>query len=193
MLPFISSFFVATLIIANLTSVKLIDIGPFTFDGGTIIFPISYILGDVLTEIYGMRKARMVIWTGFACLLFFSLVTWLVGRIPANAEWTSQSSYDAILGSTPRIIAGSLIAYLAGELSNSTILLKIREYTGKKYLWMRTIGSSLIGNAIDTGVFLVVAFYGVFSIDILLVMFLSNYIWKMLIEISATPITYAVI
>ena len=193
MLPIISSFFVATLIIANLTSVKLIDIGPFTFDGGTIIFPISYILGDVLTEIYGIKKARMVIWTGFACLLFFSLVTWLVGRIPANAEWTSQSSYDAILGSTPRIIAGSLIAYLAGELSNSTILLKIREYTGKKYLWMRTIGSSLIGNAIDTGVFLVVAFYGVFSIDILLVMFLSNYIWKMLIEISATPITYAVI
>lgn len=113
LLPIISSFFVATLIIANLTSVKLIDIGPFTFDGGTIIFPISYILGDVLTEIYGMRKARMVIWTGFACLLLFSLITWLVGRIPANAEWTSQSSYDAILGSTPRIIAGSLIAYLA--------------------------------------------------------------------------------
>ena len=139
MLPIISSFFVATLIIANLTSVKLIDIGPFTFDGGTIIFPISYILGDVLTEIYGMKKARMVIWTGFACLLFFSVVTWLVGRIPANAEWTSQSSYDAILGSTPRIIAGSLFAYLAGELSNSTILLKIREYTVKKYLWMRTI------------------------------------------------------
>lgn len=193
MLPIISSFFVATLIIANLTSVKLIDIGPFTFDGGTIIFPISYILGDILTEIYGLRKARMVIWTGFACLLLFSLITWVVGRIPANAEWTSQWAYDAILGSTPRIIAGSLIAYLLGELSNATILLKIREFTGKKSLWMRTIGSSLVGNAIDTSVFLLVAFLGVFSSSTLLAMFLSNYVWKMIIEICATPLTYSII
>lgn len=193
MLPILSGLFVATLIIANITSVKLIDIWSFTFDGGTIIFPISYILGDVLTEIYGMRKARMVIWTGFVCLFFFSVITWLVGRIPANAEWANQEAYDTILGSTPRIIAGSLIAYLAWELSNSTLLLRIRDYTGKKYLWMRTIGSSLIGNAIDTSVFLLVAFLGVFSSSTLIIMFFSNYIWKMIIEICATPFTYAII
>jgi queuosine precursor transporter len=193
LLPILSWLFVATLIIANITSVKLIDIGPFTFDGGTIIFPLAYILGDILTEIYGRAQARQVIWTGFASLLLFSVVTWLVGRIPANAEWMSQSSYDAILGSTPRIIAASLIAYLAWELANSTILLKIREYTGQKYLWMRTIGSSVIGHALDTAIFLAIAFAWVFSTDILIVMFISNYIWKLGTEILVTPITYMVV
>jgi queuosine precursor transporter len=138
--------------------VKLIDIGPFTFDGGTIIFPLAYILGDILTEIYGRARARQVIWTGFTSLLLFSVVTWLVGRIPANADWMSQSSYDAILGSTPRIILASLLAYLVGELVNAKILIKIREYTGMRYLWMRTLGSSVIGHALDTGIFLAIAF-----------------------------------
>ncbi len=204
MLPIISWLFVATLIIANITSIKLIDVGPFTFDGGTIIFPLAYILGDILTEIYGIKKARQVIWTGFASLLLFSIVTWLVGRIPANAEWTSQSSYDAILGSTPRIILASLIAYLAGELANSTILVKIREYTGNKHLWIRTLGSSFVGHALDTAIFLIVAFSGflsflwdsfseVFSVGILLSMFLSNYIWKLATEVIITPFLYPII
>jgi queuosine precursor transporter len=193
MLPILSWLFVATLIIANITSVKLIDIGPFTFDGGTIIFPLAYILGDILTEVYGREKARQVIWTGFASLLLFSVVTWLVGRIPANAEWMSQSAYDAILGSTPRIIAASLIAYLAWELANSIILLWIREYTGQRYLWMRTIGSSVIGHALDTAIFLAIAFVWVFSGDILIIMFVSNYIWKLGTEILVTPITYVVV
>lgn len=139
---------------------KLIDVGPFVFDGGTIIFPLAYIIGDILTEMYGIQKARQIIWTGFASLLLFSVITWLVGRIPANAEWTAQSSYDAILGSTPRIILASLIAYLAGELANATLLIKIREYTKAKYLWMRTLGSSVIGHALDTAIFLIVAFSG---------------------------------
>jgi queuosine precursor transporter len=204
MLPIISWLFVATLIIANITSIKLIDVGPFTFDGGTIIFPLAYILGDILTEIYGIKKARQVIWTGFASLLLFSVVTWLVGRIPANAEWTNQPAYDAILGSTPRIILASLIAYLAGELANSTILVKIREYTGTKHLWMRTLGSSAIGHALDTAIFLIVAFSGllgflwesfdeVFSTGILISMFLSNYIWKLATEVIITPFLYPII
>lgn len=134
-----------------------------------------------------------MIWTGFASLLLFSVVTWLVGRIPANAEWTSQSSYDAILGSTPRIIMASLIAYLAGELANSTILVKIREYTGTKHLWMRTLGSSVVGHALDTAIFLAIAFAGVFSTGILISMFVSNYIWKLATEVIITPFLYPII
>lgn len=204
MLPIISWLFVATLIIANITSVKLIDVGPFVFDGGTIIFPLAYIIGDILTEMYGIQKARQIIWTGFASLLLFSVITWLVGRIPANAEWTAQSSYDAILGSTPRIILASLIAYLAGELANATLLIKIREYTKAKYLWMRTLGSSVIGHALDTAIFLIVAFSGwlvflwesfveVYSFKILMSMFLSNYFWKLGTEVLITPLLYPII
>ncbi|GAB0174218.1 MAG: queuosine precursor transporter [Candidatus Altimarinota bacterium] len=204
MLPIISGLFVATLIIANITSVKLIDIGPFTFDGGTIIFPLAYILGDILTEIYGIKNARQIIWTGFASLLLFSLITWAVGRIPANAEWTNQASYDTILGSTPRIILASLIAYLAGELANATILMKIRKLTEGKHLWMRTLGSSVIGHALDTAIFLIVAFSGIFAIfgdtfgaifstDILISMFLSNYIWKLATEVAITPFLYPIV
>ena len=120
----ITGFFVAVLIVSNIASSKIVDFGPFTFDGGTILFPISYIFGDVLTEVYGYRKSRQVIWIGFASAILMTVVLAIVGFLPSAAGWENQNAYLAILGTTPRIVAGSLIAYFAGEFSNSYILAK---------------------------------------------------------------------
>jgi hypothetical protein len=188
----ITAFFVAVLLISNIASVKIVDFGPLTFDGGTLLFPISYIFGDILTEVYGFRRTRKVVWLGFAASLLMALTLFAVGRLPATADWPYQQAFDEILGQTPRIVAASLMAYLAGEFCNAVILAKMKVAMQGKNLWMRTIGSTLVGQAVDTGVFVVAAFGGILEPNLLTQVIVSNYVFKCGIEILFTPGTYFV-
>src|SRR5512139_1302180 len=136
----IMALFVAVLLISNIASSKILQLGPFTFDGGTILFPVSYIFGDILTEVYGYRRSRQVIWIGFISALLMSAVFAIVGFLPSAPGWENQNAYIQILGTTPRIVAGSLIAYFAGEFSNSYVLAKMKIFTRGRWLFSRTIG-----------------------------------------------------
>lgn len=189
----ILGLFVAVLLISNIASTKIILFGPFTFDGGTLLFPLSYIFGDVLTEVYGYQKSRKVIWTGFFCAGLMSLVLFIVGKLPAAADWPYQEDYNHILGLSLRIIAASLVAYFAGEFSNSYILAKLKIKTAGKFLWLRTIVSTLVGEGLDTLLFVVIAFYGLMPLSLLITLIISNYIFKVGVEVLFTPATYAVV
>ncbi|MCR4335178.1 MAG: queuosine precursor transporter [archaeon] len=189
----ITGFFVAVLLISNIASTKILELGFFVFDGGTILFPLAYIFGDILTEVYGYKRARKVIWTGFAAALVMSVVFAIVGMLPSAADWPLQGAYDSILGVVPRIVIASLIAYFAGEFSNSFILAKMKIWSKGKALWKRTIGSTIIGEGIDTSIFVMVAFYGVFPDEVLIAIIISNYIFKVGVEVLFTPITYTIV
>ncbi len=186
----IASLFVAVLLISNVTSTKIVDLGLFTFDGGTILFPLSYIFGDILTEVYGYSRSRKVIWLGFICTFLMSLTFSIVGALPPAAEWKYQDAYNQILGSTPRIVAASLVAYFAGEFSNSFILAKLKIITQGRWLWTRTIGSTLVGQILDTTIFIAIAFTGVVPNTLLWTLIVSNYLFKCGVEILFTPVTY---
>ena len=192
-LDLITASFVAVLLISNIASTKILDLKWFTFDGGTILFPLAYIFGDILTEVYGYARSRRVIWTGFIWIAVAAAVFWLVDELPPAAEYEMQDSFHAILGQTPRIVAGSLAAYFAGEFVNSVILAKLKVWTEGRMLWSRTISSTVIGQAVDTAVFLLIAFGGVFSNATLWDIFESNYVFKVGVEIGFTPITYLVV
>ena len=187
------ALFVAVLLISNVASAKILRLGPFTFDGGTILFPISYIFGDVLTEVYGYRRSRRVIWTGFFCAGLMVLIFSVVGALPPADGWDGQEAYIRILGTTPRIVLGSLIAYWAGEFSNSYTLARLKIVTRGRWLWTRTIGSTLVGQGVDTLLFVLIAFAGTMSTGLLVSVLLSNYVFKVLYEASATPLTYQVV
>jgi queuosine precursor transporter len=189
----ILGLFVAVLIISNIASSKILDLGPFTFDGGTILFPISYIFGDILTEVYGYRASRRVIWTGFAAALLMSITLIIVGKLPPAADWGNQDAYNKILGLTPRIVIASLIAYFAGEFSNSFTLAKMKILTKGRWLWTRTIGSTIIGEGVDTLLFVGIAFLGVLPRDLLISVIISNYVFKVGFEAILTPLTYRVV
>lgn len=189
----IVGLFVAVLLISNIASTKIVDIWRFTFDGGTIIFPLSYIFGDILTEVYGYRQSRRAIWIGFLSAMVMSLVLGLVGLIRPAEGWELQEAYMAILGQTPRIVTASLIAYFAGEFLNSFILAKMKVFTEGKWLAARTISSTIAGQAIDTLIFVFIAFYGVFSNSLLFTIIVSNYIFKVLMEVAFTPLTYKIV
>ena len=188
----VTATFVAVLIISNIASTKILLFGPFTFDGGTILFPLAYIFGDVLTEVYGYRRSRRVIWTGFFWLLAAAVIFGIVDALPPAPGWDLQSSYHAILGQTPRIVVASLVAYFAGEFSNSYILAKMKLLTRGRWLWTRTIGSTLVGEAIDTGLFLGIAFLGFLPGTLLVQVFISNYVFKVGVEVLFTPLTYRI-
>jgi len=185
--------FVAVLLISNVASTKIVQLGPFSFDGGTILFPLAYIFGDILTEVYGYRLSRRVIWTGFAAAGLMSVIFIIVGRLPAAPEWNNQDAYDRILGFTPRLVLASLVAYWAGEFSNSFTLAKMKIATRGRWLWMRTIGSTLVGEGIDTLLFVVVAFWGVLPSPLLISVIVSNYVFKVGVEVLFTPLMYAVV
>ncbi|HYC34679.1 MAG TPA: queuosine precursor transporter [Candidatus Paceibacterota bacterium] len=189
----ISTLFVAVLLISNIASTKIVDFGFFTFDGGTLLFPLSYIFGDILTEVYGYRKARTTIWLGFFCIFLMSAVFMIVGALPAAPDWNNQAAYDAILGLTPRIVIASLVAFLAGSFSNSFILSRMKVWTKGKMLWARTIGSTVVGELLDSAVFILIAFYAVLPGSLLLTLIISNYIFKTLVEVIFTPLTYKVV
>ncbi len=187
------ALFVAVLLISNIASTKILTIWKFTFDGGTLLFPLSYIFGDILTEVYGFRRSRRVIWLGFFSALLMSLVLFIVQILPPAADWTNQKAYETILGFVPRIVSASLLAYFAGEFTNSIILSRLKIFTKGRYLWTRTIGSTLIGEGIDTLVFCTVAFYGVLPASVFKAVVISNYIFKCAVEIIFTPLTYVIV
>lgn len=198
--------FVTVLIVSNIaSSAKIIDWGfsilgvRMAFDGGTLLFPVSYIFGDVLTEVYGYRRSRRVIWTGFACLALTSLVLGVVRVLPGEAQWQQYAGQEAflkILGgiSSGGIVIASLVAYWAGEFSNSFILAKMKVLTQGRWLWTRTIGSTIVGEGVDTLVFMLVAtLAGVFPWEVFVSLAVTNYIFKVGIEALMTPVTYGVV
>jgi len=192
-LPVLSGLFIGVLVLSNILAVKMVQLGPFVFDGGTLLFPFSYIFGDVLTEVYGYRDTRKVIWTGFVVLIFMVCNIWLIGILPAEGSWTLQSDFNNILLQMPRISAGSVCGYFIGSYSNSAVLSKMKVLTGGKHLWMRTIGSTLVGELLDSAVFVVIAFSGLYASSVLTVMVFSNYLFKTMIEVVCTPLTYLVV
>jgi hypothetical protein len=193
LLPCISGLFVGVLLLSNILSSKMISLWGFSFDGGTLLFPLSYIFGDVLTEVYGYKASRRVIWTGFFMLLIMSINIYIISSLPSHAEWIYQKDFDNILLQMPRLAIASLIAYFAGEYTNSVVLSKMKVMTQGKHLWMRTIGSTLVGEGLDSILFVLIAFAGLYSTGVLFNIMLSNYLFKTLIEVVFTPITYKVI
>lgn len=203
---FVAATFVAVLLISNIASAaKIVDWGisifglPLAFDGGTLLFPISYIFGDILTEVYGFKRSRRIIWAGFGAALLMAGTFWLIGIMPGEAMWqeyAGQNAYNAILGGVASggIIIASLSAYFAGEFSNSVILAKLKVITDGRFLWVRTIGSTLIGEGVDTVIFILVAtLFGVFPWEIAVSLIVANYIFKVSIEVVFTPLTYLIV
>jgi len=184
------ALFVLVLLVSNVVSAKILKLGPFTFDGGTILFPLAYILGDVFTEVYGYKKMRRVIWLGFLANILMAAIFIIVSKLPAAEGWNNQKAYEAILGWVPRIVIASIIAYWVGEFVNSFILAKMKIFTKGRFLWLRTIGSTLVAEFLDSLIFCVIAFLGKVPSVLLFKIIISNYIFKVLIEILFTPITY---
>lgn len=190
---FIMASFVAVLLISNIASTKIVQVGPLTFDGGTVLFPLAYIFGDVLTEVYGYSRGRRVIWTGFIWIAIAALVFTVIDKMQPAPGWELQDAFSAILGQTPRIVLGSMLAFWAGEFVNSYVLAKMKVATKGRWLWTRTIASTLFGEGVDTVVFLLVAFWGVLPIELLISIAISNYIFKVGIEVLFTPATYGIV
>ena len=189
----ILAVFAAILLISNLAGTKLIAFGSIITDGGAILFPISYILGDVLTEIYGYKYARRAIWVGLGVMLLAVLCFTIVRYMPPAPEYTAQASYEAVLGFFPRIVAASLTAFLTGSFLNSFVLAKLKVKTKGKKLWLRLIGSTVVGELCDTVVFAFVAFGGILQGMNMLTYILIGWIFKTVVEIVFLPITYRVI
>ncbi len=190
---YIAILFVAVLMIANTVASKIVQIGIFSVTGGILVFPISYIFGDILVEVYGYKASRKIIWSGFFSIILMSLVYWLVQLMPAAPFWQNQNAYETILGAVPRIVIGSVIGYFAGEFSNSYVMSKMKIWTNGKHLWSRTIGSTIVGEAVDTVFFVTIAFAGILPAGALITIILSGYFLKVAYEVIVTPITYAIV
>ena len=199
----IAALFITCLITANIIAVKLISLGigtakfggfefPAPLPAAIIIFPLSYIIGDILTEVYGYQMARRVIWLGFCCNLIAVAAFWIAGEIPA-LDSEVQGAYDRILGYVPRILTASFIAYLVGEFANSFILAKMKIKTNGRFLWARTIGSTVIGQGLDAMAFIVIAFAGTMPFATLASIIVTHWLVKTVYEVVATPITYTVV
>lgn len=190
---FIVTVFITCLITANIIAVKLVEISGLVLPAGTIIFPISYIFADVLTEVYGYQQARRVIWLGFFCNLIVVLAMWIAQRLPPSSFWDGQRAYERILGYTPRLLAASFLAYLVGEFANSFVLAKMKIATKGRWLWTRTIGSTLVGEGLDSLVFIILAFAGSMPTAALLLACVTQWLVKSSYEVVATPLTYIVV
>ena len=189
----VATLFVTSLIVSNVIAVKLIDVAGMILPAAIIIFPISYILGDVLTEVYGFARARQVIWLGFLCNLFAVIAISIGGLLPAAVFWEGQDAYDMILGAVPRILAASFIAYLVGELVNAYVLARLKVAMEGRHLWVRTIGSTLAGQLLDSAIFITIAFAGIMPAEVLLGAIVTQWLVKSGYEALATPLTYAVV
>jgi len=186
--------FVCVLLCSNLIGVsKVVTVAGFTFGGGNLFFPLSYLFGDILTEVYGYARSRRVVWAGFGALIFASFMAWIVISLPAAEGYNGQEALEQIFASTPRIVAASIFAYFVGEMTNSFIMAKMKIRTEGRFLWMRTIGSTMGGEAIDSLLFYPLAFYGTWSNDLLLKVMLANYVIKVSWEVLATPLTYRIV
>lgn len=191
---FVMAGFVTVLLCSNIIgAAKVASIGGFVFGAGVFFFPFSYIFGDVLTEVYGYAKTRRVVWAGFAALAFASLMSITIVALPPAPDWGNQEAYATIFGQTPRIALASLVAYWAGEFANSFVMARMKVMMNGRSLWMRTIGSTIVGQAVDSLIFYPVAFYGVWVNRDLLFVMISNYFIKVGWEAVITPFTYMVV
>jgi hypothetical protein len=188
----VTALFVTCLITANIIAVKLIAVGSdIVLPAAIIVFPLSYIIGDILTEVYGFAWARRVIWLGFLCNLIFVFFAWLGGLLPGASLWQGQSAYETILGYTPRLLVASFCGYLIGSFANAFIMSRMKLLTRGRHLWSRTIGSTIVGEGLDSAVFITIAFIGTPAFAPIFIVY--HWVAKTLIEATATPLTYAVI
>jgi len=186
--------FVTVLLCSNLIGpAKPAHLGPVTFGAGILFFPISYLFGDVLTEVYGYARARRVVWAGFAALGFAAVMSWVVLALPPAAGWNGQGALQSVFGSTPRIMVASLAAFWAGELANSYTLARMKVRTGGRLLWLRTIGSTVVGELVDSAIFYPVAFLGTWETKTVVAVLFTNYVLKVAWEVLATPLTYRIV
>jgi uncharacterized integral membrane protein (TIGR00697 family) len=187
----IAALFVTCLITANIIAVKVISIGDIILPAAIFVFPLSYIFGDILTEVYGYHEARKIIWLGFFCNLVFVLCAWIGQSLPAAPFWDGQGAYERILGYTPRLLVASFAGYLVGEFVNSFVLARMKILTRGRWLWSRTVGSTIIGQGLETVIFIIGAYFGtpVFTP----VMILHHWLAKVIIEAAATPLTYTAV
>jgi hypothetical protein len=196
---FVMAAFVTILLLSNVlgagkvATVDLPGIGDWPFGAGILFFPVSYVIGDILTEVYGYARARRCIWAGFAALLFMAFMSWVVVALPPASTWTGQEAYEAVFGQVPRIVLASIVAFWAGEFANSFVLAKMKFWTKGRHLWSRTIGSTAIGQGVDSLIFYPLAFYGVWDNHTLLIVLLTQYALKVAWEALLTPVTYVVV
>lgn len=200
--PVVTAVFVTTLIVSNIIAVKLVSIFGLILPAAVILFPISYIFGDVLTEVYGYRRARQVIWTGFLCNLLAVVAIWAAGLLPPASVWAvgpfstpqaAQEAYQALLGYTPRLLTASFVAYLAGEFLNSLALAKLKVRTRGRFLWLRTITSTILGEGVDSAIFITLAFWGNLPGTALAQLIVVQWWFKVIYEALATPLTYWIV
>jgi uncharacterized integral membrane protein (TIGR00697 family) len=191
--PVIVGVFVGLLLISNIGAVKLIEFGPIITDGGVFLFPLVYIAGDILSEVYGFKAARKAIFIGFAMSILAALTFWLVQISPPAEAWGNQEAFESVLGFVPRIVLASVAGYLVGQLLNAWVLVKIKERTQEKALWLRLLGSTAVGEFADTIVFCTIAFYGVITGEEFLIYVAFGFAYKTLVEIVLLPVSYAVI
>jgi uncharacterized integral membrane protein (TIGR00697 family) len=191
--PVIVGVFVGLLLISNIGAVKLIEFGPIITDGGAFLFPLVYIVGDILSEVYGFKAARKAIFIGFAMSILAAFTFWLVQISPPAEAWGNQEAFESVLGFVPRIVLASVAGYLVGQLLNAWVLVKIKERTREKALWLRLLGSTAVGEFADTIVFCTIAFYGVITGEEFLIYVAFGFAYKTLVEVVLLPVSYAVI
>jgi hypothetical protein len=186
--------FVAILLLSNVIgAAKLSTVAGFTFGAGILFFPLSYVIGDVLTEVYGYERARRCIWVGFVAMLFMALMSWVVVAMPPAASWSGQTAYESVFGQVPRIVLASIVAFWAGEFVNAFVLARMKVWTAGKALWSRTIGSTFVGQAVDSAIFYPVAFLGIWKTSDVLLVMVTNWGLKVAWEVLLTPVTYLVV
>lgn len=196
---FVMAAFVAILLLSNvlgagkIASIDVPGLGPWPFGAGILFFPLSYVIGDILTEVYGYGRARRCIWAGFAGLIFMAIMSWVVVALPPDAGWKGQSAYESVFGQVPRIVFASICAFWAGEFVNSFVLARMKLWTEGRMLWTRTIGSTVVGQGLDSLIFYPLAFLGVFETATVLKLMLTQWVLKVIWEALLTPVTYAVV
>ena len=198
---FVMAAFVSILLLSNVigagkvATVHLLGFGDWPFGAGILFFPVSYVIGDVLTEVYGFARARRCIWVGFAALLFMAFMSWVVVALPPASDWKGQDAYEAVFGQVPRIVFASIAAFWAGEFANSVVLAKMKVWTEGKHLWTRTIGSTVVGQGVDSLIFYPLAFLGAagWTNDLVLKVLVTQWVLKVSWEVLLTPVTYAVV
>jgi len=192
-LDIVAVAFVTSVLVSNIAAEKLFSLGPATFTAGILVFPISYIFGDVLTEVYGFNRARRIIYLGLSANIFMVAILYIAIKLPPAPGWGLQAEFASVHGMVPRIVLGSVVGYVAGELVNSLVMSRLKIATMGRLLWLRTVSSTLVGQLIDTCLFVIVAFAGVLPNKVLLSASISAWIFKVLYEVVATPVTYAVV
>ncbi len=198
---FVMAAFVTILLLSNVIGagkravVDLPWIGLWPFGAGILFFPVSYVLGDVLTEVYGYARARRCIWAGTVAMLFMVFMSWVVVSLPPDAGWTGQAAYESVFGQVPRIVAASICAFWAGEFANSLVMARMKLWTGGKHLWTRTIGSTIVGQGVDSLIFYPLAFYGApdWPVEAMLMVMASQFVLKVSWEVILTPVTYKLV